>query len=98
MGGHSHDHNHQRWKGTSYVPKDVHPALHWHKSDRMDMLPVVTDSPWQIVQKSKQQDKKYNKSNNINFVPADGSIPVSLKQKSEDTDESHESTDLKNRK
>jgi len=76
----------------------VHPALHWHKSDRMDMLPVVTDSPWQIVQKSKQQDKKYNKSNNINFVPADGSIPVSLKQKSEDTDESHESTDLKNRK
>ena len=36
----------QKWKHASYVPKNVHTSLRWHKADPFDMLPVVTDSPW----------------------------------------------------
>ena len=43
------------------------------------MLPVVTDSPWQIVQQvsvSGQKEIKLKKSNILNFIPAQGSVPV----------------------
>src|SRR5882762_4681082 len=45
----------QEWKGASYVPKNVHASIQWNKHDPLDTLNVVTDSPWQIIQKGKQK-------------------------------------------
>jgi hypothetical protein len=47
----------QQWKGTEYVPSNVHPSIHWNKQDPLDMLDVITDSPWQMVKR-----KKYDKN------------------------------------
>ena len=69
----------QKWRNVSYVLQHVHPSLHWHKRDPLDMLPVVTDSPWQIVQNvyvSAQKEIKLKKPNILNFIPAQGSVPV----------------------
>jgi hypothetical protein len=77
----------QKWKGTSYVPKNVHSAIQWNKQKPFDMLPEVTDTPWKIVQKTNDKKDKPPKSNTINFVPAKGTVPVSMqitKRKLED--------------
>jgi hypothetical protein len=74
----------QKWKGTTYVPGNVHPAIRWHKGDPLNMLAVVTDSPWKIVQKidrEETQGPKIKKTNLVNFVPAEGSVPVKSKRK-----------------
>jgi len=74
----------QKWKGATYVPNNVHSAICWHKGDPLNMLAVVTDSPWQIVHKidkDNSKQPKVNKSSLINFVPAEGSVPVTLKRK-----------------
>src|ERR1700729_4659597 len=43
----------QKWKGTSYVPSNVHLAIRWSQRDPLDMLDATTDSPWQIVKGKK---------------------------------------------
>ena len=70
----------QEWKGASYVPKNVHTSIQWNEHDLLDTLNVVTDSPWQIVQKGKQKgNASTNKpANNIGFVAARGTIPVTV--------------------
>lgn len=70
----------QEWKGASYVPKNVHASIQWNKHDPLDTLNVVTDSPWQIIQKGKQKgNASTNKpTNNIGFVAARGTIPVTV--------------------
>ncbi|KIM74020.1 hypothetical protein PILCRDRAFT_52053, partial [Piloderma croceum F 1598] len=81
----------QKWKGTSYIPGNVHHAIRWNQRDPLNMLPVVTDSPWQILQKNDKSESKQfktKKSNFANFVPAEGSVPVILKCKLDDDDES----------
>jgi len=80
----------QKWKGTSYIPDNVHHAIRWNQRDPLNMLPVVTDSPWQILQKTDKNESKQfkiKKSNITNFVPAEGSVPVILKRKLDDDDE-----------
>lgn len=42
----------QIWKGTSYVSDHVDNTLKWSLNDPMDMLPVVTDGPWQLPTKN----------------------------------------------
>jgi len=83
----------QKWKGTAYVPKNVHSAIKWSKSVPLDMLPVVTDSPWQIIKAAKKYDAKSKslKSNTQGYVAAKGTVSVvvdvesnSKKRKSED--------------
>jgi hypothetical protein len=58
----------QAWKGTSYIPKNVHPAI---CSDFMFMRNAVI-SPWQIIKntKAKSEAFKPSKSNLLNFVAA----------------------------
>jgi len=67
----------QQWKGTDYVPPLTHTALKWSVKDPMPLLSVVTDAPWQII------DKKNKKEVNIEttsiqsgFIAAKGSVPV----------------------
>ena len=84
----------QKWKGTAFVPAKVDPHLSWGDCDSMPMLPVVTDSPWQLV--SKTETKTKTKTNNTvqakpttNFVPAQGTAPIldkteSKKRRAED--------------
>jgi len=43
----------QRWKGVQHIPNVVHPALRWTPQDPMYELPVVTDTAWQMIVKSK---------------------------------------------
>jgi hypothetical protein len=79
-------HQFQKWKGTSYIPANVHSALKWSKFDKFDMV-EATDSPWQIVKKegeTKVKQYKSKKSDILNFVPAQGSAPLVLKRKLED--------------
>ena len=68
----------QKLKGTGYVPKNVHPAIKWSKNNPLDMLPVVTDSPWQIVKAQKKNNTKSKsvKSNIQGYVAAKGTVPV----------------------
>jgi hypothetical protein len=68
----------QKLKGTAYVPKNVHSAIKWSKSNPLDMLPVVTDSPWQIVKAPKKENTKSKslKSNIQGYVAAKGTVPV----------------------
>ena len=100
-------HQFQEWKGVSYVPQHVHSSLRWHKGDPLDMLPVVADSPWQIVQNVSvlgQKGIKSKKSNIFNVIPAQGSVPVTssmsvtLKRKSENIDENNETPNSKRKK
>jgi hypothetical protein len=67
----------QDWKGEDYVPKKVDKALVWSAQDPMQMLPVVTDSPWQVVGKLKQQVAKIKAASS--FIPAKGSKAVKHK-------------------
>jgi hypothetical protein len=43
----------QQWKGSAYVPPSTHPAIRWGKHDPLETLCVVTDSPWQLLNKTK---------------------------------------------
>jgi len=47
----------QKYKGLDYVPSNVPKQLQWTSTNPMDLLPVITDSPWQILNDKKQQSK-----------------------------------------
>ena len=67
----------QKWKGTDYVPPLTHPALKWSGNDPMPLLSVVTDAPWQIIdKKTKKEVKIETTSIQSGFVVAEGSLPV----------------------
>ena len=77
--------SYQKWKGTSYVPSGTHKALKWTATDPLPLLPVITDSPWQIL---KDVDtKKMNLNENTNeaitssFIPAKGTVAISSKKR-----------------
>ena len=48
-------HQFQKWKGTSYVPKNVHTSIQCNKHDPLDALNIVTHSPWQIIERREQK-------------------------------------------
>ena len=59
------------------MPEKVDMALRWSAYDPMNLLPVITDSPWQIIDKSK---KNNSKSNIITtFIPAQGTQELKCK-------------------
>jgi hypothetical protein len=67
----------QKWKGTDYVPLLTHPALTWSVKDPMPLLSVVTDAPWQIIDKKKKREVKIeNASIQSGFVAAKGGVPM----------------------
>jgi hypothetical protein len=72
----------QKLKGTSHVPPKTDSVLSWSSQDPLRLLPVVTDSPWQVVDRSKGK-KKLTESplKTSSFVPAQGSVPVLLSKK-----------------
>ena len=75
--------SYQQWKGADYVPPLIHPALQWSVTDPLPLLPVVTDAPWQIIdkKKKKKEDKIEASSIQSGFVAAEGSVPVKSGQK-----------------
>jgi hypothetical protein len=67
----------QKWKGTDYVPPLTHPALTWSGKDPMPLLSVVTDAPWQIIDKKKKKEDKIEATSiQSGFVAAKGSVSV----------------------
>jgi hypothetical protein len=73
----------KKWKGTDYVPPLTHHALKWSVKDPLSFLPVVTNAPWQIIDKKKKKEVKTEtavkvKTTNIQpgFVAATGSVLV----------------------
>jgi hypothetical protein len=88
--------SYQKWKGTDYVPSLTHPALKWSVTDPLPLLSVVTDAPWQIIDKKKKNDDDdtditvEGKTTNIlpGFVAAKGSVSVKFgkKRKFEEAD------------
>jgi hypothetical protein len=71
----------QKWKGIDYLPVLIHPALKWSGIDPMPLLSVVTDAPWQIIDKKKKEDKMEVTSIQSGFVTAQGSVSVKLGKK-----------------
>ena len=68
----------QQWKGEHFVPDKVDIALRWSDKDPMTLLPVITDTAWHIIDKSK--NKNVSKLNIITtFIPAKGSKAVKHK-------------------
>jgi hypothetical protein len=45
----------QLHKGTTYVPVKTPEPLTWSKAEPFGLLPVVTDTPWQIIVKTKKK-------------------------------------------
>jgi hypothetical protein len=87
----------QTWKGTNYVPEVTHPALKWSAQDSLPLLPVVTDTPWQIMKKE-NANKKEKKTGDTEmedevpevhpgFVAVKGSVPVNSSKKRKIEDE-----------
>ena len=77
--------SYQQWMDADYVPPLTHPALQWSVTDPLSLLPVVTDAPWQIIDKIKKKrvdTETAVESNTTNiqsgFVAAKDSIPVKL--------------------
>ena len=69
-------------KGTDYVPPLIHPALTWSVQDPMPLLSVVTDAPWQIIDKKKKKEVKIETAGiQSGFVAAKGSVPVKFEKK-----------------
>jgi Helitron helicase-like domain at N-terminus/PIF1-like helicase len=81
----------QLYKGTDHMPPDIPKQLIWTLSDPMDLLPVVTDSPWQLIKDNSEKKKTSKNANaattqtavrsNVNvsahtFITAKGTIPV----------------------
>ena len=73
----------QKWKGTDYVPPLTHPALTWSVKDPLPLLSVVTDAPWQIIDKQKKKKEIEIETKNVQsvFIAAKGSVPVSSGKK-----------------
>ena len=98
----------QTWKGTNYVPELTHPALKWSAKDPLPLLPVVTDAPWQIIEK-RQANKKKAKTGDAEvaddapevqsgFVAAQGSVPVDSSKKRKVEDDESASASIKKTK
>src|SRR5882757_4696251 len=67
----------KKWKGTDYVPPLTHPALQWSIKDPMSLLSVVTDAPWQIIEKKIEKEVNIETTSmQSGFVAAKGSVPV----------------------
>ena len=78
----------QQWKGADYAPPLTHPALQWSVTDPLPLLPVVTDAPWQIIDKKNKKEvdtktavESSTTSIQSGFVAAKGSMPVELGKK-----------------
>ena len=81
----------QQWKGTEYVPPNVHPSIQWSEQDPLDLLDIVTDTPWQILKSDRKKFKSKGRSDTTGFVVAEGTVPVdqtplSKKRKSDHSD------------
>jgi hypothetical protein len=79
----------QHYKGTQFVPPNVPSQLKWTSLDPMNLLPHITDSPWQIVKDNKNKHKSsidpdadtksITNKRDINthaFVVAKGTMPI----------------------
>jgi hypothetical protein len=65
-----------------YVPPLTHHALKWCIKDPMLLLFVVTDTPWQIINKKKEKEVKIETTSiQSEFIATTGSVPVKSEQK-----------------
>jgi hypothetical protein len=39
----------QTYKGINYIPPSIPNQLKWTLKDPMDLLPIISDSPWQVI-------------------------------------------------
>ena len=74
----------QQWKGEYYIPYQVDTALHWSSNDPLEM-PVVTDSKWQIIDKSRKKSSSQLPPPITAYIPAKGTKTLNLKRKSNET-------------
>jgi hypothetical protein len=87
----------QDWKGTSYVPTNVHSAIKWSVTDPMDKVLEVNDSKWHIIRKGKNtlesQEADDKPEMPLGYVAAKGSIPVNSGNKAVNHDMEDEVSD-----
>jgi hypothetical protein len=68
----------RKWKGKSYVPKNIHHAISWKATEQLNQC-TVQPSPWQLIKPRNKNQKEDIK--NLNFVPAKGTIPIIITHK-----------------
>ena len=59
----------QLHKGTEYIPSNVPIQLKWTLANPMNLLPVITDSPWQMVDGNKSRVDKQQLKQDSNTIP-----------------------------
>ena len=52
----------RKWKGVSYIPKNVHKAIHWSKYDPLNESEIFDD--WIIKTKNNKQDSTLKRQDN----------------------------------
>ena len=52
----------RKWKGESFIPKNVHKAIHWSKHDPLNESEIFDD--WIIKTKNNKQDSTLKKQDN----------------------------------
>jgi hypothetical protein len=75
-----------------YVPNNVDEALKWSKNYPMNLLSIITNGAWEIIDKYKKP--KIVLKPVTNFVPAKGSIPV-IKPQNEFNESKHVNKKIK---
>jgi hypothetical protein len=66
-------------KGQKYVPIKTPQPLIWTRFDPMNILPVITDTPWSLITSRKITDTVRT---NV-FIPASGSVPSPVQHRND---------------
>lgn len=79
----------REWKGLNYMPGNTHGAIQWSRSKPYNMHKIVTDSPWQVVDKDSKKVLPDNDPHQKKI--ADGSIPTVHNKRKREGDGDQES-------
>jgi hypothetical protein len=73
----------QKLKEKDYVPPLTHPTSKWSDKYPLSFLPVVTDAPWQIIDRKMKKEVETETTVEVKdtkiqlgFIAAKGSVPV----------------------
>jgi hypothetical protein len=79
----------QTWKGIHHVPSKTDKSLRWSSTDPLPLLPIVNDSSWQLIDKTKNKKTTNILKNQISssFLPAHGSIAISKLKRKQSSEE-----------
>jgi hypothetical protein len=73
--------DYREWRGSTYVPRNMHSAIQWSKYKPYPINHTIPDSPWQIIDKKDTDNKDAPAMIATNTQAAEGSIPITNNKK-----------------